>query len=667
MFSCENFGEAAITDATTSNDGSPDTISAATFSEHLRSQGDSRPLLTVAILDTLINPYDSFYLHETSEKLRAALPQYRWRTISLSAAEATQDIISARPDFLFAPSGFAASALLTQNPTVFRIATRKTPNAEKAEASTGCTFVVRRTAGIHTLKDMRGHTAGASLPTAVDGWLAAAGEIMAAGYDPEHFFSHIDFRNNAYPDVISSLLAGRIDVAILPSCLFETLEIQGLIDAFVLDVAAPKNEGLSCLHSTALYPDVSLLALETAPERAVRDVTIAILSLRSTEEGEWLTNVPLTSVQNLMRSLKTGPFSYLRDMSVAGIFSRWRHEILICILLLVLLCANELRLHVLVRKRTKELSRAISEQKRSALEAGRTRTILSRFERRSVVQQMSGMIAHEINGPIGAIRTYAVILKVARKRFNLDTASPEDPHRMALHQAVDGIECEAMRIANIVARVRAYAKRTCARHFPCSLAQILDKSVRAIQGELPNDAGIYFRLHFICDRTRLCVLGDPLELEILFLNLLRNATEAQRSAALPVHRNVISIFIEIIGRRIRVSIENATLPINLERIAALNDCSIGLAADILQPNMTSVREIVNANDCNEHGLGLGLSICRGIADSHCASLHFEAADHGVFDKTNGLLHSRLRVVVEMEWQGDCKLQINDVENSKGVH
>lgn len=116
-----------------------------------------------------------------------------------------------------------------------------------------------------------------------------------------------------------------------------------------------------------------------------------------------------------------------------------------------------------------------------------------------------------------------------------------------------------------------------------------------------------------------------------------------------------------------MSIENATLPINLERIAALNDCSIGLAADISQPNMTSVREIVNANDCNEHGLGLGLSICRGIADSHCASLHFEAADHGVFDKTNGLLHSRLRVVVEMEWQGDCKLQINDVENSKGVH
>lgn len=587
---------------------------------------DSRPVLTVALLDTLINPYDTFYLRQTIRHLSEVLPAYRWRTISISAAEAQSDIDHAKPDFLFAPAGFAASAAVTQSPSSFRIATRRSKSAERAEASVGAVFVVRAQDGIRTLEDLRGKRAGSGIPMAVEGWLAAAGEIADAGSNPETFFASVKFRNNAYPDVISSLLAGKIDVAILPSCLLESLEAAKLVDTKGLAIVNAKSDGLVCAHSTALYPDVSFLALTTAPETAVRDATIAILSQRSAfKEFEWLTNVSLGSVQNLLRKLEVGPYAYLRDMSPKAIFLRWKTEICIALLLIGFLIVNEVRLRVLVRKRTEDLQRSVEERNRMAEEAEGVRKRLAGFERRSIVQQMSGMITHEINAPIGAIRTYAAVLRMSEPQIASNATAPSA-------RALEGIENEAIRIANIVGRVRAYAKSADNAHTTCRLNEVVAKSVMALRAELPAINAV--RLDVRLPHFPVTVRGDPLELELLVLNLLRNAASAirrseQDDSHLPttslIQCQTPNVRLELtqdsVRRRCQIMIENATL-VTSEEVEKLNLVSVGL----LQDNSNRHRE----------GLGLGLSICRGIADNHCASLRFEAAGLGV------------RVVVEMD-------------------
>lgn len=596
-----------------------------------------KPVLTIALVDTLVNPFDSFYLQATVSRLEKALPAYDWRTMTISAAEAVEDIARVKPDFLFAPSGF--SGVMVPEITATRIATRKTKLAESADASVGASFVVRRGDGLDSLASLRGKRAASSLPLAIDGWLAAAGEISAAGYDPDAFFESVLFRNNAYPDVISALLAGTVDVAILPACLLETMAARSLIDADGLAVAAEKKGGLACRHSTALYPDVTLLALPGAPETAVRDVTIAILSDRNARDYEWLTNVSFASILSLFERLQLGPYAYLRDMSPQAVFARHRTEFLLAGAALLFLVLNELRLHRLVRRRTRELADSVAERARFAARAEEVRRRLALFERRSIVQQMSGMIAHEINAPIGAIRTYAAVLRMSMAGA-ADAEAPKagtgpKPAPSPCAAALEGIEREAVRIAEIVARVRRYARTAKSSHQPTDLEAVLEKSLRALAAERPA-AGIEFRR---LPGRRCRVLGDALELELLFLNLLRNAVEAASGRPDDAGAGVVvALGREKTrdGERAVVRIENDGPMLDEAVLAELNSRASGFIRAMRGEHDRPAAEEIEREDQagapaphdEDKGLGLGLTICRGIADSHGASLQFEGRPEG---------------------------------------
>ena len=603
--------------------------------------------LKVAVLDTLVNPFDSFYLQATIARLEALLPDYDWQTITVSAAEAREDIARVQPDFLFAPAAFVAA--LDPSMPASRIATRKTTLAQKAEASVGAAFVVRAGEGLETLDALKGRRAAAGMPMAADGWLAAAGEILEAGYDPDTFFERIDFRTNAYPDVISALLAGRVDVAILPACLLETVGKRMLVDVEGLSIAAEKNGGLACRHSTALYPDVTLLALSHAPERAVRDVTVAILSERNAREYEWLTNVSFSEVLRLFEALQLGPYAYLRDMSPGAIFERHRSAFLLAAAAILFLVLNELRLQRLVRRRTHELARSVAEREREAANAEAVRRRLALFERRSIVQQMSGMIAHEINAPIGAIRTFAAILRMSDPTSASAADAGGTSEAGARKTALEGIEREAVRIAEIVARVRRYAKTTKRSHEAVDLRDVLSKSVRALKAERPT-VRVDLSLKAASPAN---VLGDGLELELLFLNLLRNAAQAadRQTGANEAHKSSerrqekskslpdcvsAALHEDAEGSRYVVVIENPGAPLDEEVIEALNSRASGFVRAMREETKeendveSTVASSSGASQNAEasRGLGLGLTICRGIADSHGASLRFEAREAG---------------------------------------
>ena len=309
-----------------------------------------RPVITIAELDTLVNPYDAFMLRQTAAALQRALPKYFVRTVTIAASFSGMTGVEAA-----------------------RIATRRTNLAQSAERSVGAVFAVRADSRFQSLADLRGRRVFAGLPTAIDGWLAAARELRQQGFEPDHFFGFVGYRNNAYPDVLSALLNGSTDAAILPACLLEAVRMHGLVRAEDIRVINAKTGDLACAHSTALYPDLSLWSLSSAPETAVRDMTVALLGLRDASGYEWLTNVSHADVDGLLKDLEIGPYAYLKDMSPRALIERHFGKVLAAAGFLLLLVLNELRLHALVRRRTRELAKAMNERERLAEEASAAR------------------------------------------------------------------------------------------------------------------------------------------------------------------------------------------------------------------------------------------------------------------------------------------------------
>ena len=116
-------------------------------------------------------------LRQTAAALQRALPKYFVRTVTIADAEAKTQIERLRPDFLFAPASFSGMTGVE----AARIATRRTNLAQSAERSVGAVFAVRADSRFQSLADLRGRRVFAGLPTAIDGWLAAARELRQQG------------------------------------------------------------------------------------------------------------------------------------------------------------------------------------------------------------------------------------------------------------------------------------------------------------------------------------------------------------------------------------------------------------------------------------------------------------------------------------------------------
>ncbi len=594
-------------------------ISGVTIEAPAGKQGDSRPLLSISVVDTLINPFDALALERTLEQLSDRLPQYRWRQMVIPAADAEEALLSNKPDFLLAPSGFAAYAQLSSRVSAVRIATRRTVLADRADHSVGSVFIVRAERPWRTLRDIEGLRAASGLQTTVEGWLAAAGEIERAGFDPDHFFSELVVKSNAYPDVISEVLSGGTDVGILPACLLEAVAEKKLARTEGLRVINAKTEGLRCLHSTDLYPGLSLVALGDTDEEKVRDVLGALLSLKDIDGYEWFANVSDAPVLKLFQDLRVGPWAHLRDMSPGAIFLRYREEILFFLGILVLLILNEIRLHVLVKKRTQALSEALERNIRSEAEAAEARQQAAGLERRSVVSQMSGMVAHEINAPVGAIRAYCAVLRILLRN------DEKKEERIAV--ALKGVEHEAEKVAGIVDRVRQYARTGRTEHAEVPLLRVIERGIRSARSELSEEKRERLSVKLHANGLEPVVLGDTLELEVLFLNLVRNAASAAFGSQ--SEPPFVSVMINrVAAERPEESSGNELDPRPAPGESRIEVVIENSGAKLDDAAMARLAKLGDAIVPSPQGLGIGLGICRGIAEGHGASMKFARREAG---------------------------------------
>jgi two-component system NtrC family sensor kinase len=217
---------------------------------------------------------------------------------------------------------------------------------------------------------------------------------------------------------------------------------------------------------------------------------------------------------------------------------------------------------------------------------------LIQSEKMSAIGQLVSGVAHELNNPLAGISAFAQLL-LAEKRFPPDQRT-----------AAETIYSEARRASRIVQNLLTFARQHKAEKGPAAMNQVLDDTLE-LRGYELRVRGIDVRREY--DEALPDTMGDPHQLQQVFLNLITNAEQAMERAEGRHHR--LTVRTRRAGDAIRIEVE---------------DTGGGVPANLLE-------RIFNpffTTKPTGHGTGLGLSISLGIVREHEGRIWAENAPQG---------------------------------------
>ncbi|MCX7229086.1 MAG: sensor histidine kinase [Burkholderiales bacterium] len=240
-------------------------------------------------------------------------------------------------------------------------------------------------------------------------------------------------------------------------------------------------------------------------------------------------------------------------------------------------------------------------RRQAEAEAGQRRLELARAMRFAAMGELTASIAHEINQPLGAILSNADAADLMLR----NGGTPNDALRASLHEILADIRRDDLRAHEVIRRLRALLEHHEVTHVPLGLHPALREALGLLEPEARR-RGIV--LEAMLDATDDRIVGDPVQLQQVLLNLAINAMDAM-DAGDRAHA----------GPR-RVSIATADRDGELQLTVA--DTGSGIPAG----HHESVFESFFTT--KPRGMGLGLGIVRAIVESHGGRVTLEPRDGG---------------------------------------
>ena len=214
--------------------------------------------------------------------------------------------------------------------------------------------------------------------------------------------------------------------------------------------------------------------------------------------------------------------------------------------------------------------------------------------------EMASSVAHELNQPLTAISNYCSGLITRINSGNTD--------QQMLLSALDKTAHQAQRAGQIIQRIRAFVKRSEPNRTPSDVQAMVAEAVELADIEMRRRS---IRLsHYVAARLPQLMV-DPILIEQVLVNLMRNAAESVDNAGRPP------------GRR---SVELRVVPKQVESQPAIEftvlDTGGGLAPEVLE------RLFEAFFSTKSEGMGMGLNLCRSIVESHQGRMHAENLYNG---------------------------------------
>ncbi len=205
--------------------------------------------------------------------------------------------------------------------------------------------------------------------------------------------------------------------------------------------------------------------------------------------------------------------------------------------------------------------------------------------RLGAIGQMTAEFVHELQQPLAAAVNYArACLNVGRSgRYELPVEVLTWMERSAE---------QSLRAIEISQRLAGFAKKGTGERTEVPIERLFRQVLAFARPESYATAPA-IAIETVLDESAPCIFADPVQIEQVLLNLLRNALEAMREAPGRNHR--LTLRTTAVGPDVAVSVADTGPGIPPERLAKL-----------FEPFFTT----------KTSGLGLGLSISRSIVENH---------------------------------------------------
>jgi two-component system, LuxR family, sensor kinase FixL len=158
----------------------------------------------------------------------------------------------------------------------------------------------------------------------------------------------------------------------------------------------------------------------------------------------------------------------------------------------------------------------VTERQHAEDEARQMQARLTHFGRISTMGEMAAGIAHEINQPLAAIASYAQ----GCQRFMND---PQHLNEDDLIEGLKQIEAQALRAGEVIRRLRSFVKNREVRREPVDANQVMEDLLILARTDTRHHG---VRTVLECAPELPPVLADPVQIQQVILNLLRNSIDA---------------------------------------------------------------------------------------------------------------------------------------------
>jgi len=263
------------------------------------------------------------------------------------------------------------------------------------------------------------------------------------------------------------------------------------------------------------------------------------------------------------------------------LWERYRSELLITFC--VIAGESVLVGALLIERRRRRRAQALAEQQQRSIDE--TRRQVAHMARVTLVGELAAAIAHELRQPLAAIRANA---DTGARLLTLRRGSLGEEERALCQEIFGAISADDALAAEIVTRIRALVRRESLPDQPVQINEVCLDSVRLLRHEARARR---IELSLSLAAVMPTVIGDPVQLQQVVLNLVANALDA--AAASVGSRVVVATYDR--GETVEISV---------------SDNGRGLADEVRD------RLFDSFFTTKPQGLGLGLAIVKSTVERH---------------------------------------------------